>query len=152
MEDVLAEQIRKVGNEYGTTTGRPRRIGWFDAAIIRYSARISGLTDIALTLLDVLTGLDEIKIAIDYKLDGIIIDSVPSTEILFNSVEPVYITLPGWTEDITKVKSFEELPINAQEYLLKIQETTGVKVSIFSVGPERSQTIELRNVWDSNDK
>src|SRR5690606_7924191 len=130
------------GHEYGTTTGRPRRIGWLDTVVLNHSKRVSGLSYFAVTLLDVLSGLDEIKIVTAYELDGNIIDRVPSEVELFEKCQPISISLPGWKEDITNVKRFEDLPINAQKYLLKIEELTGIKVAVFSVGPDRKQTIE----------
>ncbi len=138
----LANMIREKGHEYGTTTGRPRRIGWLDTVVLNYAKRVSGLSYYAVTLLDVLSGLDEINIVTSYELDGVKVDRVPSEVELFEACKPNFITVPGWKEDITKVQSFEELPVNAQNYLLKIEELTGIKVAIFSVGPDRMQTIE----------
>lgn len=138
----LAHMIREKGHEYGTTTGRPRRIGWLDTVVLNHSKRVSGLSYFAVTLLDVLSGLDEIQIVTAYELDGKIINTVPSEVELFEKCKPISISLPGWQEDITDVKRFEDLPINAQNYLLKIEELTGIKVAIFSVGPDRKQTIE----------
>lgn len=142
MFDDLADYIRKTGNEYGTSTGRPRRIGWLDTVVINYAKRVSGLSYLAVTLLDVLSNIDELKIAISYNLDGKVINNVPSDYEDFLRCEPNFITVPGWKEDITQVKSFDELPINAQKYIKKIEELTGVQVAIFSVGPDRNQTIQ----------
>ena len=147
-EDATAEKIREVGREYGTVTGRPRRIGWFDAMLIKHGARVSGFTDLAITLLDVLTGIETIKIATHYKLGEEIIDYIPAGEKDFVSATPVYIELPGWEEDITQVKSFDELPENAKNYIRKIEELTGVQVSVFSVGPDREQTITINNLFE----
>ncbi len=145
--DEIAHQIREVGNEYGTTTGRPRRIGWFDAVLVRHSARVSGLTDIALTLLDVLTGIDKLKIAINYEINGKETKYVPAGEKDFNNAKPIYVELDGWKEDITKVTSFDELPENAKKYLQAIEKYSGVRVSQFSVGPDRKQTIEINDIF-----
>lgn len=142
----LAHTIREAGNEYGTSTGRPRRIGWLDTVILRHTRRISGITDLSIMLLDVLSGLDSLKICTAYMLDGKEIDEVPASIKDFDRCEPVYIEVPGWKEDITNVTSFDQLPINAQNYLRKIEELVGVRVSIFSVGPDREQTILLNDV------
>lgn len=140
-EDEVAKVIREVGNEYGTVSKRPRRIGWFDAVIAKYSAEINGFTGLAITLLDVLTGIKTLKIATSYILDGKEIMHIPSQIKKFNRCEPQYITMPGWDEDITKVTSFEQLPENAKKYLKKISDLVGVPIKIFSVGPSRDQTI-----------
>ena len=146
LKNSIGDHIREVGHEYGVTTGRPRRVGWFDSVILRHTKRVSGLTGLAVTLLDVLTGLDIIKNCVAYKLDGKEITHVPASIKDFAKCEPVYIELDGWNEDITHVTSFEELPINAQNYLKKIEEIVGVKVSIFSVGPDRTQTVYLEEI------
>lgn len=144
--DDVAQNIRTVGNEFGTTTGRPRRIGWLDTVVLRHSKRVSGINHLSVMLLDVLTGLKELKICTNYLLDGKVIDHIPSNIKDYNKCKPVYITLPGWEEDITSVTSFEELPKNAQNYLNKISELTKINLSIFSVGPDRTQTIVLNNI------
>lgn len=146
MFDDVGQDIRTRGNEYGTTTGRPRRIGWLDTVVINYAKRVSGISHLAVTLLDVLSGIDEIKIAVSYDLDGKTIHAVPSEVKDFERCKPNYITIPGWEEDITQVKSFEALPKNAQAYLKKIEELTGIDVAIFSVGPDRNQTIMVKEV------
>ncbi len=147
-EDDISRTIREVGREYGVTTGRPRRIGWFDANLVRHAARVSGLTDISITLLDVLSGIETLKIATSYIVNGVETKAVPAGEKDFNNAEPVYIELPGWEEDITGVRSFEELPVNAQNYLRAIEEHTGVKVSQFSIGPDRVQTVDINKMFD----
>lgn len=147
-DNEVSKKIREVGKEYGVTTGRPRRIGWFDACLVKHAARVSGLTDITITLLDVLTGVKTIKIAIAYKVNGIEVKTIPSGEKEFNNVEPIYIELPGWEEDITNVKSFKELPKNAQNYLNRIEKEVGVKISQFSVGPDRKQTIDINKLFN----
>ncbi|MDY0277941.1 MAG: adenylosuccinate synthetase [Acholeplasma sp.] len=144
----LANTIRIKGNEFGTTTKRPRRIGWLDINVLKYSKRVSGLSFIAVTLLDVLSGLDEIKIVTSYTLDNMEFKTIPSTIDEFNRCIPNYITIPGWQEDITQVKHYDELPLNAKKYLQMIEELMGVKVAIFSVGPSRDQTIEIINIFE----
>lgn len=147
MEESLANEIRIKGNEFGTTTGRPRRIGWLDTVILRHTKRVSGLSYLAITLLDVLTGLDEIKIVTKYMLDGKEIDVIPADVHDFSRVQPIYTTVPGWHEDITHVRSFEALPVQAQDYLRTIQALVDVNVAIFSVGPDRNQTIDIIDVY-----
>lgn len=139
--DEIGDGIRERGHEYGTVTGRPRRIGWFDAVVGRYTAELAGITDWAVMLLDVLSGLDTIKICTAYELDGKLIQSPPSTIASLERCKPVYIEMPGWKEDITGIKSFEELPDNAKAYVRKLEEVTGTKVGMISVGPDRKQTI-----------
>lgn len=143
----LAHYIRERGHEYGTVTKRPRRVGWLDLVVIKNAVRVSGVNHLALMLFDVLTGVEELKICTGYKLDGEIIDYIPGTLPLFKKCEPVYITMPGWSEDITNVTSFEDLPLNAKNYLRKIEEITNTKVSLFSVGPDRKQTIILEEIF-----
>jgi adenylosuccinate synthase len=143
----LASHIRIKGNEFGTTTGRPRRIGWLDTVILRHSKRVSGLSYLAVTLLDVLTGIDELKIAVSYTLDGETIDKVPAEIEDFGRCLPNYITMPGWKEDITQVKSYEDLPENTKNYLIKLSELVGVPIGMFSVGPDRNQTIMVKEIF-----
>ena len=147
IEGELADYIRTAGNEFGTVTKRPRRIGWFDAVVVNQSRRMASLTGCSLMLLDVLSGLDTIKICTAYMLDGKEIHGLPSTIEELERVEPVYVELPGWKEDITNVTSFEELPVNAQNYIKKIEELIHCPVIMFSVGPDRTQTIVLKEVF-----
>jgi len=142
----LATKIRTIGKEFGTTTGRPRRIGWLDTVILKHTKRISGLSFLAVTLLDVLTGIDELKIAVSYNLNGEIIDRIPADIEDFSACTPNYITVPGWKEDITGVKSFDELPENTKKYLNTLSELVGVKIGMFSVGPDRNQTIMVTEI------
>ncbi len=146
-EDEIAKRIRDVGNEYGTTTGRPRRIGWIDTVVLRHSKRVSGITSLSIMLLDVLTNIDILKICVAYKLDGEIIDYIPASIKDVEKCIPIYIELPGWDEDITKTTKFSDLPLNTQRYLNKINELTGVDLGIFSVGPDRTQTIVLKEMY-----
>lgn len=143
----LAHLIRERGHEYGTVTKRPRRVGYLDCVVLKHAVKVSGITNWSLMLFDVLTGIDELKVCTSYKLDGKIIDYMPGTLSTFERCEPVYETLPGWTEDITHVTSFEELPLNAKNYIRKIEEVTGVDVAMFSVGPDRLQTIVIKEVF-----
>ena len=145
--DQIGDQIREVGHEYGTTTGRPRRVGWFDSVVMRHATRVSGINKLALNCLDVLSGLDELKIATHYELDGEKIDYYPANLAELNRCVPVYETLPGFHEDITNCKSFEELPVNAQNYLKRITELVGVDLATFAVGPDRKQTVIIKEIW-----
>ncbi len=145
-EDEISRKIRDVGNEFGTTTGRPRRIGWIDTVILRHTKRISGLTGLSIMLLDVLTGIETLKICVAYRLNGEIIDYVPANIKDFERCEPIYIDVPGWNEDITRVSSLSDLPLNAQNYLTKISELAKTDIAIFSVGPDREQTVVLTKI------
>ena len=139
--DSRAEEIRERGHEYGTVTGRPRRVGWFDAVVARYVSRLAGIDSWALMLFDVLSGLDKVSICVGYEVDGEIIENPPATIAKLARCKPVLIELDGWKEDISDVKSFEALPEAAKAYVRKIEEVTGVKVGVISVGADRSKTI-----------
>jgi len=139
--DEIGEEMRKNGHEFGTTTGRARRCGWFDAVIARYAVRVSGISDFAVTKLDVLTGFDKLKICIGYKVQDEIIHEFPQSQKIFNQSEPVYEEMPGWQEDITNVRRFEDLPQAAQNYILRIEELSGVPATLVAIGPGREQTI-----------
>lgn len=141
LNDETGELIRDKGNEYGASTGRPRRIGWFDAVAGRFSTIINGFDEIALTLLDVLQGFETLKICYAYEVEGKINTEYPADTEVLEKAKPVYLELPGWEEDISGYKSFEQLPENAKAYVRKIEELLHVKVKIVSVGPERQQTI-----------
>jgi len=143
LHDELSEKIRKQGGEFGTTTGRPRRCGWFDAVIGRYSVKVNSLTHIALTKLDVLTGLPEIKICTAYKINGNITDTYPATLCELMGAEPVYQTFVGWEEDITSAKKLSDLPQNARIYLEAIEEMLKANIALVGVGQKRTQTIVL---------
>lgn len=145
--DEVGQQIREVGREYGTTTGRPRRIGWFDTVVVRHARRVSGITDLSLNSIDVLTGLDTVKICVAYKYRGETIQEYPATLSAISECEPVYEELPGWTEDITGCKTLDELPENARNYVERVSELVGIPLVTFSVGPDRSQTNVVRNPW-----
>ncbi|MCE3022232.1 adenylosuccinate synthase [Staphylococcus pasteuri] len=145
--DEDGHHIREVGREYGTTTGRPRRVGWFDSVVLRHSRRVSGITDLSINSIDVLTGLDTVKICTAYELDGEKITEYPANLDQLQRCKPIFEELPGWTEDITGCRSLEELPENARKYLERISELCGVHISIFSVGPDREQTNLLEKLW-----
>lgn len=148
LNNEIGDRIREVGREYGTTTGRPRRIGWFDSVVMRHSRRVSGITSLSLNSIDVLTGLDTIKICTAYETPtGERIEYYPASLKLLSSCTPIYEELPGWSEDITQCKRLEELPANAQNYVRRISELVGAKISTLSVGPDRSQTMILDSVW-----
>jgi adenylosuccinate synthase len=147
LNDEIGHQIREVGHEYGTTTGRPRRVGWFDSVVMRHSRRVSSLTNLSLNSIDVLTGLDEVKICVAYDLDGERIDYYPASLETLQRCTPIYETLPGWSEDITGVRHLDDLPETAKNYVRRVSELVGVKISTFSVGPGRDQTNVLESVW-----
>lgn len=147
LHDDVGERIRKVGKEYGTTTGRPRRVGWFDTVVLRHARRVSGLTDLSINSIDVLSGLETVKICTGYKRNGELILHYPASLKELSQCEPVYEELPGWKEDITSCKKLADLPLNAKNYLHRIHELSGVHISTFSVGPDRTQTVVLENVW-----
>ena len=146
-EDSISKKIREIGHEYGTTTKRARRIGWLDLVVLKHVIRINGITDLSIMLLDVLTGVEYIKICVGYLLNGEEIDYVPAEYNEYEKCLPIYEIYSGWTEDITQVKSFEELPQNCKHYLNTIEEKLGVNVTIFSVGPDRLQTVTLKNIF-----
>jgi adenylosuccinate synthase len=137
----IGEHIRRVGREYGTVTGRPRRCGWFDAVAVRHSARLNGVDDIALMLLDVLSQLEEIKLCVGYECDGDTLSRFPGDSFLLQRCKPIYETLPGWRCDISGARRLTDLPAAARRYIDRISETVGRPVTIVSIGPDRAQTI-----------
>lgn len=139
------ELLRKTGAEFGATTGRPRRCGWFDTMVIRYAVRTNGLTGIALTKLDVLSEFDTIKVCTGYSYEGKMLETLPAALHIFEKCVPVYEELPGWKCDITKAKTFAELPANAQSYVKRLEELAGCEIVMVSVGPRRDETIVIRN-------
>ncbi|ARC48818.1 adenylosuccinate synthase [Streptococcus salivarius] len=147
--DEVGERIREVGHEYGTTTGRPRRVGWFDSVVMRHSRRVSGITNLSLNCIDVLSGLDIVKICVAYDLDGERIDYYPASLEQLKRCKPIYEELPGWEEDITGCRSLDDLPENARNYVRRVGELVGVRISTFSVGPGREQTNILESVWSN---
>ena len=144
--DEDGEYLRKTGFEFGTTTGRPRRCGWYDAPIARYTARINGVTDFVLTKLDVLTGITEIPVCVAYEVDGKRVDEVPVNQTDFHHAKPIYEKLPGWTEDITGARSFADLPKNAQDYVRALEKMSGARISAIGVGPARDAIVVLHDL------
>ncbi len=140
--------IREKAHEYGTVTGRPRRIGWFDAVAMRHAKRVSGMNCLSLNLLDIFTGLKKVKICTAYMLDGKQIDYYPASLKELERCEPVYEKFDGWTEDISTVTEYDQLPANAKKYLKRIEELTGLQLMTISVGPSREQTITLKDAWE----
>lgn len=138
--------IRERGHEYGTTTGRPRRCGWLDTVVLRYSVQVNGLNCLALGHLDVLSGLDTVKIGVAYKVDGEVTRDLPSDLPFRTDIEPVYEELPGWKEDLSAVRSIDDLPLNARRYVERVAELVGIPIGTLSVGPGREQTIFFDNV------
>lgn len=145
LEDEFGERLRTAGGEFGSTTGRPRRCGWFDALVARYSVRINGLTGIALTKLDVLSGFDTIKVCTGYRYDGNLLTELPASMEVFARCQPVYEELPGWCTDITSVRRIEDLPENARKYIKRLEELVMCPITLVSVGPRRDETIILSN-------
>ena len=150
LHDDVGEQIRQVGKEFGTTTGRPRRCGWFDAVAVRYTCRLSGIDSVALTMLDVLSKLPELKICTGYELNGKLLDHFPGNIRELKSAVPVYEVLPGWEEDVTGARQLSDLPPQAIAYAARIQSLIGARIEFISVGPDRAQTIVLESADDLN--
>ncbi|BAU30944.1 adenylosuccinate synthase [Microcella alkaliphila] len=146
--DESGEFLRKTGFEFGTTTGRPRRCGWYDAPIARYTARINGVTDFVMTKLDVLTGLERIPVCVAYEVDGERFDEVPVSQSDFHHATPIYEEFPGWSEDITGARTFEDLPENAQKYVLAIEAMSGARISAIGVGPGRDAIVVRHDLLD----
>jgi adenylosuccinate synthase len=144
--DDMGEFLRKTGAEYGTTTGRPRRCGWVDTVVGRYATRINGVTDFVITKLDVLTGLDKVPVCVAYEIDGVRHEEMPVNQTDFHHAKPVYEDLDGWWEDISKCRTFEELPANAQAYVLRLEELIGARVSAIGVGPGRDEIISRHSL------
>jgi adenylosuccinate synthase len=144
--DDSGEFLRKTGDEYGTTTGRPRRCGWFDAVIARYAARVNGVTDFVLTKLDVLTGLDKVPVCVAYDVDGTRHDEMPVNQTDFHHAKPVYEELPGWWEDISTARTFPDLPLNARRYVEAIEQMAGARISTIGVGPGRDESVVVHDL------
>ncbi|MBC7441299.1 MAG: adenylosuccinate synthase [Ramlibacter sp.] len=146
--DESGDFLRANGFEFGTTTGRPRRCGWYDAPVARYTARINGVTDFVLTKLDVLTGLATIPVCVAYSVDGVRFDEVPVSQSDFHHAKPIFEDFPGWTENITGARTFEDLPRNAQAYVLALEEMSGARISAIGVGPGRDAIISRHDLVD----
>ena len=140
------EKLRTVGHEYGVTTGRNRRCGWFDAPVARYASRINGLTDFFLTKLDILTGWKEIPVCVAYEVDGKRIEELPTNQTDFHHAKPIYEKIPGWTEDISKARSLDDLPKNARAYIEFLEKVSGARISAIGVGAGREETIAVRDL------
>jgi adenylosuccinate synthase len=144
--DENGERLRQIGGEVGTTTGRPRRCGWYDAVVARYATRINGLTDFFLTKLDVLSGFKEIPVCVAYEIDGKRHDEMPMTQTQFHHAKPIYEMMPGWDEDISNARKFEDLPMNAQKYVEFLERISGAPMSAIGVGQHRDATISRRDL------
>lgn len=144
--DENGERLRQIGGEVGTTTGRPRRCGWYDAVVARYATRINGLTDFFLTKLDVLSGFKEIPVCVAYEIEGKRYDEMPMTQTQFHHAKPIYEMMPGWDEDISSARKFEDLPVNAQKYVEYLETISGAPMSAIGVGQHRDATISRRDL------
>jgi adenylosuccinate synthase len=142
--DADGERLRTVGAEFGVTTGRPRRCGWYDAVIARYAARVNGVTDFVLTKLDVLTGVEQIPVCVGYDVGGVRHDEMPMTQTEFHHATPIYELLPGWDDDIRGARSLEELPKPARSYVETLEAMSGAPISVVGVGPDRDETVAIR--------
>ena len=143
--DADGDALRRIGGERGVTTGRDRRCGWFDAPIARYATRVNGLTDFFLTKLDVLTGWEQIPVCVAYDIDGRRVEELPYSQTDFHHAKPIYENLPGWSEDITKAQTFDDLPKNAKAYVKALEELSGAPISAIGVGPGRTETIQINS-------
>jgi len=140
------DELRNAGAEFGTTTGRPRRTGWYDAPIARYAARINGVTDFVLTKLDILTGMPEVPVCVAYEIDGVRHADMPMTQAEFARATPIYETFPGWDSDISKARTMADLPANCQSYVRALEQMSGARISVIGVGPGRDQSIVLNDL------
>src|SRR6266568_3461589 len=145
LEDAVGEELRQAGNEFGSTTGRPRRCGWFDAVVLRYAVRINGLTGVAITKLDVLDNFETIRVCTGYRYQGRLLDEIPAQLEIFAQCQPVYEELPGWRTKTAAARNFADLPVNAQRYVRRLEELVGSPIVMVSVGPRRDETIEISN-------
>ena len=146
LHDADGEKLRVDGAEFGTTTGRPRRCGWYDAVVARFAARINGVTDFVLTKLDVLAGWERIPVCVGYDVDGVRHDEMPMTQTEFHHARPIYEFFDGWDEDISEARVLEDLPKNAQQYIRALEDISGAPISAIGVGPGRDQTVQLRSM------
>jgi adenylosuccinate synthase len=146
LHDDFGQFLRKAGHEFGTTTGRPRRCGWYDAVVARYASRVNGVTDFVLTKLDVLTGLERVPVCVAYEVDGVRHDEMPVNQSDFHHARPIFEELPGWREDITHCRTLEELPANARAYIKAVESMSGARMSVVGVGPGRDEIIVIRDL------
>ena len=147
LKNDIGDKIREKGHEYGTITHRPRRVGYLDLVALKYSILINGITSICLTLLDVLTGFKDIKVCVAYEYENQIINTLPASDDVLQHCKPIYKTFKGWDEDISSVKSFDELPLNAKNYINFIENELNVPIDVFSVGPDKLQTIVRKEIF-----
>ena len=143
----IGDKLRTAGHEFGTVTGRPRRTGWLDACVVKYAGTLSGTDYMAVTRLDILDNFDEIKMCTAYRVNGKVLNEIPASLKILAQVEPVYETFAGWKTDISKIRRYEDLPLNARRYLERMAQVTGIALGIVSVGPNRDQTIVLKNIF-----
>ena len=146
--DKMGDFLRTTGGEFGVNTGRPRRCGWYDAVLARQAVRINGFTDLFITKLDVLTGLDKVPVCVAYEVDGVRFDEIPMTQTDFHHAKPIYEYFDGWNESISDAKTLDALPENARKYVHKLEELSGCRISAIGVGPDRDQTIVVRDLMD----
>jgi len=146
--DKMGDFLRTTGGEFGVNTGRPRRCGWYDAVLARQAVRINGFTDLFITKLDVLTGLEKVPVCVAYEMDGVRFDEIPMTQTDFHHAKPIYEYFDGWNESISDAKTLDELPENARKYVHKLEELSGCRISAIGVGPDRDQTIVVRDLMD----
>ena len=146
--DKMGDFLRTTGGEFGVNTGRPRRCGWYDAVLARQAVRINGFTDLFITKLDVLTGLEKVPVCVAYEVDGVRFDEIPMTQTDFHHAKPIYEYFDGWNESISDAKTLDELPENARKYVHKLEELSGCRISAIGVGPDRDQTIVVRDLMD----
>jgi adenylosuccinate synthase len=146
LHDEDGERLRQVGGEFGVTTGRPRRCGWYDSVITRYAARVNGVTDFVLTKLDVLTGIERIPVCVAYDVDGVRHDEMPMTQTEFHHATPIYEYLDGWSEDISGARKLDDLPAAAQRYVRAVEDMSGSRISAVGVGPDREETVVLHDL------
>jgi adenylosuccinate synthase len=139
--DETGQWLRDAGHEYGTTTGRPRRCGWYDVPVARYAGRINGLTDLVVTKLDVLTGVEQIPVCVAYEIAGVRHDELPLSQSDFHHAKPIYEYFTGWSEDISSAKVFEDLPPAARDYIVALEELSRTRISAVGVGPDRTATV-----------
>jgi adenylosuccinate synthase len=145
LNDALGQKLRQDGDEFGATTGRPRRCGWFDAVVVRHAVRLNGINGLALTKIDVLTGLDPIRICVAYEINGKRLDDFPASGAVLRGARPIYEEHPGWTEPLSVARTIDDLPANAQSYIRRLEQLTGTQMYMVSVGAGRNETIVLRN-------
>ena len=146
--DKMGDFLRTTGGEFGVNTGRPRRCGWYDAVLARQAVRINGFTDLFITKLDVLTGLEKVPVCVAYEVDGVRFDEIPMTQTDFHHAKPIYEYVDGWNESISDAKTLDELPENARKYVHKLEELSGCRISAIGVGPDRDQTIVVHDLMD----